>query len=121
MADVSPLTRGTREPLPNRRGSYCAKALIGGGSVYVRVGEYSDGRMGEVFITLHKEGSAFRTLMNCFAMAVSVGLQYGVPLEEFVELYSGVRFDPAGPVEGNPNVPECTSVIDYIFRELAAT
>ncbi|MEM6466672.1 MAG: hypothetical protein AAF679_09230 [Pseudomonadota bacterium] len=93
--------------------------MIGGHKVYLRTGEYADGKIGEVFIDMHKEGAAFRSLMNNFAIAISIGLQYGVPLEEFVDAYTFTRFEPAGRVEGNDTIKMSTSVLDYIFRELA--
>ncbi len=108
-----------RERLPQRRKGYTQKAIVGGHKVYLRTGEYEDGRVGEIFLDMHKEGAAFRSLMNNFAIAISIGLQYGVPLEEFVEAYTFTRFDPSGPVEGNDAIKMSTSVLDYIFRELA--
>ncbi len=108
-----------RERLPGRRKGYTQKAIVGGHKVYLRTGEYEDGRLGEVFIDMHKEGAAFRSLMNNFAIAISIGLQYGVPLEEFVEAYTFTRFEPSGMVEGNDTIKMATSVVDYIFRELA--
>ena len=108
-----------RKKLPNRRKGYTQKSIVGGHKVYLRTGEYDDGTLGEIFVDMHKEGAAFRSLMNSFAMAVSIGLQYGVPLEEFVEAFSYTRFDPSGPVQGNDTIKMATSVIDYIFRELA--
>jgi len=93
--------------------------VVGGHKVYLRTGEYEDGRLGEIFIDMHKEGAAFRSLMNNFAIAISIGLQYGVPLEEFVEAYTFTRFEPSGLVEGNDTIKMATSVVDYIFRELA--
>ncbi|SNB84060.1 hypothetical protein SAMN06265338_13216 [Rhodoblastus acidophilus] len=108
-----------RESLPTRRRHYIQKARIGGHKLYLQAGAYPDGRLGEIFIDMHKEGSAFRELMNNFAIAVSIGLQYGVPLEEYVDAFVGVRFEPAGFVEGNDAIASATSVIDYIFRELA--
>jgi ribonucleoside-diphosphate reductase alpha chain len=108
-----------RERLPNRRKGYTQKAVVGGHKVYLRTGEYIDGRLGEIFIDMHKEGAAFRSLMNSFAIAVSIGLQYGVPLEEFVEAFAYTRFEPSGPVQGNDTIKLASSVIDYIFRELA--
>ena len=93
--------------------------MVGGHKVYLRTGEYADGRLGEIFIDMHKEGAAFRSVMNNFAIAISIGLQYGVPLEEFVEAYTFTRFEPSGPVQGNDTIKMATSVIDYIFRELA--
>ncbi len=108
-----------RERLPNRRRGYTQKAAVGGHKVYLRTGEYDDGRLAEVFIDMHKEGSAFRSLMNNFAIAISLGLQYGVPLEEYVEAFTFTRFEPSGIVEGNDTIKMSTSIIDYIFRELA--
>jgi len=112
---------GRRQRLPQRRKGYTQKAIVGGHKVYLRTGEYTDGQLGEVFIDMHKEGAAFRSLMNNFANAISIGLQYGVPLEEFVEAYTFTRFEPSGPVEGNDAIKMATSVIDYIFRELAVS
>ncbi|MFZ5609865.1 MAG: vitamin B12-dependent ribonucleotide reductase [Pseudomonadota bacterium] len=108
-----------RRRLPHRRKGYTQKAIVGGHKVYLRTGEYEDGTLGELFIDMHKEGAAFRSLMNNFAIAVSIGLQYGVPLEEFVDAYTFTRFEPSGLVEGNDVVKMATSVLDYIFRELA--
>lgn len=108
-----------REKLPQRRKGYTQKATVGGHKVYLRTGEYEDGRIGEVFIDMHKEGAAFRSLMNNFAIAVSIGLQYGVPLEEFVEAYTFTRFEPQGIVTGNDAIKMSTSILDYTFRELA--
>lgn len=105
--------------LPDRRKGYTQKAVIGGHKVYLRTGEYGGGRLGEIFIDMHKQGAAFRSLMNSFAIAVSIGLQYGVPLDEFVDAFTATRFEPSGPVEGNDSVKSATSVLDYIFRELA--
>ncbi len=110
-----------REKLPNRRKSYTQKATVGGHKVYLHTGEYEDGRLGEIFIDMHKEGAAFRSLMNNFAIAISLGLQYGVPLEEFVEAFTFTRFEPAGLVTGNETIKNATSVLDYIFRELAVS
>src|SRR5499427_5159719 len=110
-----------REKLPNRRKSYTQKATVGGHKVYLHTGEYEDGRLGEIFIDMHKEGAAFRSLMNNFAIAISIGLQYGVPLEEFVEAFTFTRFEPAGIVMGNDSIKNATSVLDYIFRELAVS
>ena len=108
--------------LPNRRAGYTQKAKIGGHKVYLRTGEYEDGTLGEIFIDMHKEGAGFRSLMNCFAIAVSLGLQYGVPLEEFVDTFVFTRFEPSGMVQGNDHIKMAsTSIIDYIFRELAIT
>ena len=108
-----------RERLPDRRKGYTQKAVVGGHKVYLRTGEYQDGRLGEIFIDMHKEGAAFRSLMNNFAIAISLGLQYGVPLEEYVEAFTFVRFEPAGLVQGNDAIKNATSILDYIFRELA--
>ena len=108
-----------RETLPNRRKGYTQKASVGGHKVYLRTGEYEDGRIGEIFIDMHKEGAAFRSLMNNFAIAVSIGLQYGVPLEEFVEAFTFTRFEPQGIVTGNDAIKMSTSILDYTFRELA--
>jgi len=107
--------------LPNRRRGYTQKAKIGGQSIFLRTGEYEDGTLGEIFIDMHKEGAAFRSLLNCFAIAVSLGLQYGVPLDEFVEQFVFTKFEPSGVVTGNDHIKMATSVIDYIFRELAIT
>ena len=108
-----------RRRLPDRRKGYIQKAIVGGHKVYLHTGEFDDGELGEVFIDMHKEGAAFRSLMNNFAIAVSLGLQYGVPLEEFVDAYVFTRFDPSGPVQGNDQIKHATSILDYIFRELA--
>lgn len=110
-----------RRRLPDRRAGYTQKAKIGGHTVYLRTGEYEEGALGELFLDMHKEGAAFRSLMNCFAIAVSLGLQHGVPLEEFVEAFVFTRFEPNGMVTGNPRIKMTTSIIDYIFRELAIT
>ncbi|MBI1651192.1 vitamin B12-dependent ribonucleotide reductase [Hyphomicrobium sulfonivorans] len=110
-----------RTKLPNRRKSYTQKATVGGHKVYLHTGEYEDGKLGEIFIDMHKEGAAFRSLMNNFAIAISLGLQYGVPLEEFVEAFTFTRFEPAGLVTGNETIKNATSVLDYIFRELAVS
>jgi ribonucleoside-diphosphate reductase alpha chain len=110
-----------RRRLPTRRGGYTQKAKIGGQSVYLRTGEYENGQIGEIFIDMHREGAAFRSLMNCFAISISLGLQHGVPLEEFVDAFVFTRFEPSGMVVGNPQIKMSTSVIDYIFRELAVT
>jgi ribonucleoside-diphosphate reductase alpha chain len=108
-----------RTKLPDRRKGYIQKAGVGGHKVYIHTGEYEDGSLGEIFIDMHKEGAAFRSMMNNFAIAISIGLQYGVPLEEFVEAYVFTRFEPAGPVTGNDRVKSATSILDYVFRELA--
>ncbi len=110
-----------REKLPNRRKSYTQKATVGGHKVYLHTGEYEDGRLGEIFIDMHKEGAAFRSLMNNFAIAISLGLQYGVPLDEYVEAFTFTRFEPAGLVQGNDTIKNATSILDYIFRELAVS
>ena len=110
-----------REKLPNRRKGYTQKANIGGHKVYLRTGEFDDGRLGEIFIDMHKEGAAFRAMMNNFAIAISLGLQYGVPLEEYVEAFTFTRFEPAGMVLGNDRIKNATSLLDYIFRELAVS
>ena len=115
---VKEIARG-REKLPERRKGYTQKAIVGGHKVYLRTGEYGDGRLGEIFIDMHKEGAGFRAMMNNFAIAVSVGLQYGVPLEEFVDAFTFTRFEPAGMVQGNEAIKNATSILDYIFRELA--
>lgn len=108
-----------RRTLPGRRKGYTQKAAVAGHKVYLRTGEYEDGTLGEIFIDMHKEGAAFRSLMNNFAMAISIGLQYGVPLEEYVEAFTFTRFEPAGMVRGNDAIKNATSILDYIFRELA--
>ncbi|HKQ95316.1 MAG TPA: vitamin B12-dependent ribonucleotide reductase, partial [Aestuariivirgaceae bacterium] len=108
-----------RERLPQRRKGYTQKAIVGGHKVYLRTGEYEDGRVGEIFLDMHKEGAAFRSVMNNFAIAISIGLQYGVPLEEFVEAFTFTRFEPSGMVEGNDAIKMSTSILDYVFRELA--
>ncbi|MBB5519620.1 vitamin B12-dependent ribonucleotide reductase [Amphiplicatus metriothermophilus] len=108
-----------RRRLPDRRKGYIQKAIVGGHKVYLHTGEFDDGELGEIFIDMHKEGAAFRSLMNNFAIAVSLGLQYGVPLEEFVDAYVFTRFEPSGPVKGNDQIKHATSILDYIFRELA--
>jgi len=110
-----------RRKLPYRRGGYTQKAVVGGHKVYLRTGEYSDGTLGEIFLDMHREGAAFRSLMNSFAIAISLGLQHGVPLEEFVEAFLFSRFEPNGMVQGNRSIKMSTSIIDYIFRELAIT
>ena len=113
--------QATRTRLPDRRLGYTQKATIGGHKIYLRTGNYKDGRLGEIFLDMHKEGAAFRSLMNAFAIAISLGLQYGVPLDEFVEAFIFNRFEPNGPVQGSANIKMSTSVIDYVFRELAIT
>jgi ribonucleoside-diphosphate reductase alpha chain len=108
-----------RRRLPQRRKGYTQKATVGGHKIYLRTGEYEDGKLAEIFLDMHKEGSTFRSLMDSFAIAISVGLQYGVPLEEFVEAFTFTRFEPSGMVEGNEAIKMATSILDYIFRELA--
>jgi ribonucleoside-diphosphate reductase alpha chain len=110
-----------RRRLPDRRAGYTQKSRIGNHKIYVRTGEYSDGTLGEIFIDMHKEGAAFRSMTNCFAIAISLGLQHGVPLEEFIDAFLFTRFEPNGVVAGNPHIKMTTSIIDYIFRELAIT
>ena len=110
-----------REKMPDRRKGYTQKAVVGGHKVYLRTGEYDDGRLGEIFIDMHKEGAAFRAMMNNFAIAISLGLQYGVPLEEYVEAFTFTRFEPAGFVQGNERIKSATSILDYVFRELAVS
>ncbi len=111
----------TRRKLPDRRKGYIQKAAVGGHKVYLHTGEYDDGELGEIFIDMHKEGAAFRSLMNNFAIAISLGLQHGVPLDEFVDAFVFTRFEPAGPVTGNDTVRSATSILDYIFRELGVS
>ncbi len=110
-----------RRSLPFRRKGYTQKSVVGGHKVYLRTGEYEDGSLGEIFIDMHKEGAAYRSLMNCFAISISLGLQHGVPLEEFVDAFVFTRFEPNGIVQGNDSITMATSTIDYIFRELAIT
>lgn len=112
------LARGVRDALPNRRGGYTQKFSVGGHSGYLRTGEYDDGRIGEIFVDMYKEGAAFRSVLNALAIAVSIGLQHGVPLDEFVDAFTFVRFDPTGPVHGHDRIKMCTSVLDLIFRDL---
>ncbi|MEO7092797.1 MAG: vitamin B12-dependent ribonucleotide reductase, partial [Polyangiales bacterium] len=109
---------GERLRLPKKRTGWTQEARVGGHKIFLRTGEYEDGRLGEIFIDMHKEGAAFRSMMNCFAMAVSVGLQHGVPLETYVEQFTFTRFEPQGNVEGHPNIKMSTSIVDYIFRVL---
>ncbi len=118
---VKEIVRSHREKMPQRRKGYTQKALIGGHKVYLRTGEYEDGQLGEIFIDMHKEGAGFRAMMNNFAIAVSVGLQYGVPLEEFVDAFTFTKFEPAGMVQGNDSIKNATSILDYVFRELAVS
>lgn len=107
-----------RKNLPSKRGGFTQKASVGGQTVFVRTGQYEDGTLGEIFVDMHKEGATFRSLMNCFSIAVSVGLQYGVPLEEFVDKFTFTRFEPSGMVSGHDNIKSSTSIVDYIFRML---
>jgi ribonucleoside-diphosphate reductase alpha chain len=107
-----------RHRLPKKRHGFTQEARVGGHKVFLRTGEYDDGSIGEIFIDMHKEGAAFRSLMNCFAISVSMGLQHGVPLESYVEQFTFTRFEPSGPVEGHPNIKFATSMIDYVFRVL---
>jgi ribonucleoside-diphosphate reductase alpha chain len=108
-----------REKLPSRRKGYTQKAVVGGHKVYLRTGEYDDGRLGEIFIDMHKEGATLRSIINNFAIAISLGLQYGVPLEEYVDAFTFTRFEPSGNVQGNDTIKMSTSILDYVFRELA--
>ncbi|QPM89830.1 vitamin B12-dependent ribonucleotide reductase [Pseudooceanicola algae] len=117
---IKEVARG-REKMPERRKGYTQKAIVGGHKVYLRTGEYEGGALGEIFIDMHKEGAGFRAMMNNFAIAVSVGLQYGVPLEEFVDAFTFTKFEPAGMVQGNDSIKNATSILDYIFRELAVS
>ena len=110
-----------RERMPDRRKGYTQKAVVGGHKVYLRTGEYDDGRLGEIFIDMHKEGAALRSIINNFAIAVSLGLQYGVPLDEYVDAFTFTRFEPQGPVQGNDSIKYSTSILDYVFRELAVS
>ena len=107
-----------QEKLPTRRKGYTQKAKVGGHTIFLRTGEYDDGRLGEIFIDMHKEGAAFRAMMNNFAISISLGLQYGVPLDEYVEAFTFTRFEPAGMVQGNDAIKTATSILDYVFREL---
>jgi ribonucleoside-diphosphate reductase alpha chain len=118
---IKEVARAGREKMPERRKGYTQKAVVGGHKVYLRTGEYADGNLGEIFIDMHKEGAGFRAMMNNFAIAVSVGLQYGVPLEEFVDAFTFTKFEPAGMVQGNDSIKNATSILDYIFRELAVS
>lgn len=111
--------RGNRVRLPKKRMGITQEARVGGHKIFLRTGEYEDGTLGEIFIDMHKEGAAFRSMANCLSMAVSLGLQYGVPLESYVKLFTFTRFEPAGPVEGHENIKLATSIMDYVFRSLA--
>jgi len=117
---VIEIARG-RDKLPSRRKGYTQKAVVGGHKVYLRTGEYDNGKLGEIFIDMHKEGAALRAMMNNFAISVSVGLQYGVPLEEYVDAFTFTKFEPAGMVQGNESIKNATSILDYVFRELAVS
>jgi len=108
-----------RRELPNRRCGFTQKSRIGGHKVYLRTGEYEDGSLGEIFIDMHKEGAAFRCLMNNFAIAVSLGLQHGTPLEEYTDAFTFTKFEPSGVVQGSECIKMSSSIVDYIFRELA--
>ena len=115
------LKRGERESLPDRRPTYRQKATVGGHKVYLDAGIYSeeDPRLGEIFVDMHKEGAALRSIVNGFAIAISIGLQHGAPLEEYVDAFAGMRFEPSGPVVGHDHIKEATSILDYIVRDLA--
>ena len=115
------LQRGEREPLPSRRPGFAQKAKVGGHTIYLHTGEFEDSRLGEIFISMSKDGAAFRSLMNCFAIAVSIGLQHGVPLDAYVDSFLFTKFEPNGIVTGNDRVRMATSIIDYVFRELAVS
>jgi ribonucleoside-diphosphate reductase alpha chain len=121
VVEVSVERPPSRRKLPDRRKGYIQKAAVGGHKVYLHTGEYDDGSLGEIFIDMHKEGAAFRSLMNNFAIAISIGLQYGVPLDEFVEAFVYTRFEPAGAVTGNDTIHSATSILDYLFRELGVS
>ena len=118
---IKEIAKTRRDKMPERRRGYTQKAIVGGHKVYLRTGEYEDGKLGEIFIDMHKEGAGFRAMMNNFAIAVSVALQYGVPLEEFVEAFTFTKCEPAGMVQGNDSIKNATSILDYIFRELAVS
>ncbi|WP_420002901.1 vitamin B12-dependent ribonucleotide reductase [Arenibacterium sp. LLYu02] len=118
---IKEVMKSHRTKMPQRRKGYTQKAVVGGHKVYLRTGEYQDGTLGEIFIDMHKEGAGFRAMMNNFAIAVSVGLQYGVPLEEFVDAFTFTKFEPAGMVQGNDSIKNATSILDYVFRELAVS
>lgn len=115
------LLHGERDSLPDRRTGYTQKAVVGGHAVYIRTGEYEDGRLGDLHIDMHKEGAALRSFIYNFATAVSLGLQYGVPLDEYVDAFTFTRFEPAGVVQGNDTIKYATSILDYVFKELAIT
>jgi hypothetical protein len=117
-SEASPPPKLRRRRLPKRRHGFTQEARIGGHKVFLRTGEYEDGTIGEIFIDMHKEGAAFRSMMNCFAISVSMGLQYGVPLNDLVDQFTFTRFEPHGRVDGHENIRLCTSVVDYVFRVL---
>jgi len=119
QAMTQQVVRTYRRKLPNRRGGYTQAATVGGTKLYLRTGEYEDGTLGEIFLDIHKEGAAFRAVLNCFAIAVSMGLQHGVPLEEFCDAFLFTRFEPNGMIQGSDTVKFSTSLIDFVFRELA--
>ena len=108
-----------RRKMPDRRKGYIQKAMIGDHKVYLHIGEYDDGRVGEIFIDTNKEGELVRSLMNNFAIAISLGLQYGVPLEEYVDAFINTKFEPSGKIKGNDRILSASSILDYLFRELA--
>ncbi|MFH0873867.1 MAG: adenosylcobalamin-dependent ribonucleoside-diphosphate reductase [Candidatus Komeilibacteria bacterium] len=110
--------RGVQEKLPHQRQGFVQEAIVGGHKVYVRTGEYPDGRLGEIFIDMYKEGAAYRSLVNMFAISISKGLQYGIPLEEYVDTFTYTKFEPAGVIQGHPNIKMATSIMDYVFRLL---
>ena len=111
--------QGDRFKMPDRRKGYIQKASIGEHKIYLHTGEYDDGRIGEIFIDTNKEGELVKALMNNFAIAISLGLQYGVPLEEYVDAFIDTKFEPSGKVDGNDRILSATSILDYVFRELA--
>lgn len=113
------MNQATRVELPTRRSGYTQKARIDNNKIYLRTGEYEDGRLGEIFLDTYKEGTAYRSLLNCFAISVSIALQYGVPLKEFVDAFSKTRFEPNGKVTNHDKVERCTSPVDYIFQDLS--
>lgn len=118
MMNAVATVKAVKQKLPSKRVGWTQEAVVGGHKVFVRTGEYDDGRLGEVFIDMYKDGAAYRSLINCFAISISKGLQYGVPLEEYVDTFTFTRFEPAGPVQGHPNLKMSTSILDYIFRLL---
>ncbi len=118
LENAPPLNHGERHRLPQKRHGFTQEAVVGGHKIFLRTGEYANGTLGEIFIDMHKEGAAFRSLMNCFAMSISLGLQHGVPLDTYVEQFTFTRFEPHGPVGGHPNIKFATSIVDYLFRVL---